>query len=159
MALHRRHLLGAAAGTALATVRPLARAQGGNAAPLVVWFTVEGAKGMRRVGERFTAATGVPVIVETPDPADGPSKFQQSSAAGKGPDIYIYAHDRIGEWVAAGILQSVNPGRALRADIDPLGWQGFGLRGRLWGYPYALEAVTLLYNKALVKTPPRSVRR
>jgi maltose/maltodextrin transport system substrate-binding protein len=41
-------------------------------------------------------------------------------------------------------------------DIDPLGWQGFGLRGRLWGYPYALEAVTLLYNKALVKTPPRS---
>lgn len=156
MALHRRHLLGAAAGTALATVRPLARAQGGNAAPLVVWFTVEGAKGMRRVGERFTAATGVPVIVETPDPADGPSKFQQSSAAGKGPDIYIYAHDRIGEWVAAGILQSVNPGRALRADIDPLGWQGFGLRGRLWGYPYALEAVTLLYNKALVKTPPRS---
>jgi hypothetical protein len=152
-----RHLLGApAAGTALATVARWRAPKAATPAPLVVWFTVEGAKGMRRVGERFTAATGVPVVVETPDPADGPSKFQQSSAAGKGPDIYIYAHDRIGEWVAAGILQSVNPGRALRQDIDPLAWQGFGLRGRLWGYPYALEAVTLLYNKALVKTPPRS---
>jgi maltose/maltodextrin transport system substrate-binding protein len=94
----------------------------------VVWFTVEGAKGMRRVGERFTAATGVPVVVETPDPADGPSKFQQASAAGKGPDIYIYAHDRIGEWVAAGILQSVNPGVRC-ADIDPLAWQGFTCAG------------------------------
>ncbi len=125
------------------------------AAPLVVWFTVEGAKGMRVVGEAFTAATGVPVVVETPDPSDGPSKFQQSSAAGKGPDIFIYAHDRIGEWVGAGILQAVDPGPALRRDIDPLAWQGFGLRGRLWGYPYALEAVTLIHNKALVPSAPK----
>jgi maltose/maltodextrin transport system substrate-binding protein len=148
----RRQVLQAASAAATLCVFNIARAQ--STAPLVVWFTVEGAKGMRAVAERFTAATGVPVIVETPDPQDGPSKFQQSAAAGKGPDIFIYAHDRVGEWVAAGILQSVNPSRALMQDIDPLGWQGFGLRGRLWGYPYALEAVTLLYNKALVKTPP-----
>jgi hypothetical protein len=28
-------------------------------APLVVWFTVEGAKAMRRIGEAVTEATGV----------------------------------------------------------------------------------------------------
>jgi len=123
-------------------------------APLTVWFTVEGAKGMRAVGERFTAETGVPLVVETPD--EGPAKFQQAAGAGKGPDIYIYAHDRIGEWIAGGLLHSVTPNRALLADIDPLGWKGFSLRSRRWGYPYALEAVTLIYNKALVKTPPRN---
>ena len=144
----RRDLLRVAAAAALGGVA-IARAQ----SPLVVWFTVEGAKGMRAVGERFTAVTGVPVVVETPD--EGPAKFQQAAGAGKGPDIYIYAHDRIGEWIASGLLHSVNPGRALMQDIDPLGWKGFGLRGRLWGYPYALEAVTLLYNKALVQTPPK----
>ena len=123
-------------------------------APLVLWFTVEGAKAARRIAEGFTAATGVPVIVETPDPIEGPTKFQQAAAAGKGPDLYVYAHDRVGEWVASGLLRSVTPGRRLREDIDPLAWKGFTLRGRVWGYPYAIEAITLVYNKALVKTPP-----
>jgi maltose/maltodextrin transport system substrate-binding protein len=149
---NRRRVLQAASAATTLAVFNIARAQA--PAPLVVWFTAEGAKGMRAIGERFTAATGVPVVVETPDPQDGPSKFQQSAAADKGPDIFIYAHDRVGEWVAAGILQAVSPHCALMQDIDPLGWQGFGLRGRLWGYPYALEAITLLYNKALVKTAP-----
>jgi maltose/maltodextrin transport system substrate-binding protein len=150
----RRRFLRAGAAATLG-LSGLARAQS-KPAPLVVWFTVEGAKGMRLVGEGYTRATGVPVVVETPDPLEATSKFQQSAAAGKGPDIFIYAHDRIGEWVGAGILHAVNPNRALMQDVHPLGWQGFGLRGRLWGYPYALEAVTLLYNKALVKTPPQS---
>jgi maltose/maltodextrin transport system substrate-binding protein len=145
----RRGLLGAATLVGLP-----ASAQ--SRAPLVVWFTVEGAKGMRAVGAGFTADTGVPVVVETPDPQEATPKFQQAAAAGKGPDIFIYAHDRIGEWIAAGILHAVNPGRALRADIDPIGWQGFSQRGRLWGYPYALEAATLIYNRALVQQPPKS---
>jgi maltose/maltodextrin transport system substrate-binding protein len=124
------------------------------AAPLTVWFTVEGAKAMRRAGEAFTAATGVPVVVETPD--EGPSKYQNAASAGKGPDIYVYAHDRIGEWIAAGLITAVTPSRAVADDIDPLAWRGFTWRGRLWGYPIAIEAVTLIYNKALVATPPSS---
>ena len=124
--------------------------------PLVVWFTVEGAKGMRRAAESFTAETGVPVVIETPDPIEGPSKFQQAAAAGKGPDIYVYAHDRIGEWASSGLIRSVTPNKRLQDDIDPLAWKGFGIRGRLWGYPYAIEAVTLLYNKALVDIPPKT---
>ena len=101
----RRGLLGA---TTLLGLPALAQTR----APLVVWFTVEGAKGMRAVGAGFTADTGVPVVVETPDPQEATPKFQQAAAAGKGPDIFIYAHDRIGEWIAAGILHAVNPGRA-----------------------------------------------
>lgn len=146
----RRRMLQAGAAAALGA--PLwARAQ---TPPLVVWFTVEGAKAMRRLAERFTAETGVPVVVETPD--DGPAKFQQAAGAGKGPDVYIYAHDRIGEWTAAGLIHAVTPSPALLADVDPLAWAGFTLRGRVWGYPYAIEALTLVYNRALVRTPPQS---
>ncbi|MCP5287227.1 MAG: maltose/maltodextrin ABC transporter substrate-binding protein MalE [Burkholderiaceae bacterium] len=144
----RRYLLLAATGAVLATPRALRAAP----APLVCWFTVEGAKAMRAVGERFTADTGVPVVVETPD--EGPSKFQQAAGAGKGPDIYVYAHDRIGEWIAAGLIHAVDPSPALINDIDPLAWRGFTQRGRLWGYPYAIEAITLIYNKALLTQPP-----
>ena len=120
-----------------ATAQPLR----GGPQPLVVWFTVRGAQPMRAIAERFTAETGVPVVVETPD--EGPAKFQQAASAGKGPDIYIYAHDRIGEWIAAGLLHEIHPSRALREDIDPLAWRGFSLNGRTWGYPYAIEAITL----------------
>ena len=122
--------------------------------PLVIWFTVEGAKAMRSIGEAFTADTGVPVVVETPD--NGPTKFQQAASAGKGPDIYIYSHDRIGEWTAGGLLHAVTPKGELLDDIEPLAWKGFSYRGRLWGYPYAIEAITLIHNKALVATPPQT---
>lgn len=132
----------------------LVRAQPRRREPLVVWFTVEGAKALRAVGERFTAETGVEVVVETPD--DGPQKFQQASAAGKGPDLYVYAHDRIGEWIAGGLIQPVQPSRPLLDDIDPLAWRGFTLGGRIWGYPYAIEAITLIHNRALVPEPPHS---
>jgi maltose/maltodextrin transport system substrate-binding protein len=148
----RRRVLRVAAGVAALGVGRVARAQPRQ--PLTVWFTVEGAKAMRRIGERFTEASGVEVIVETPD--DGPSKFQQAASAGKGPDIYVYAHDRIGEWVAGGLIHSVTPSRALIDDIDALAWRGFTWRGRLWGYPYAIEAITLIHNKALVPVPPKS---
>jgi maltose/maltodextrin transport system substrate-binding protein len=148
----RRRVMRMAAGAAALGAGVYARAAA--ATPLTVWFTVEGAKAMRAIGARFTAATGVDVIIETPD--DGPSKFQQAASAGKGPDIYSYAHDRIGEWVASGLLHSVTPSRALQEDIDPLAWRGFTWRARLWGYPYAVEAITLIYNKALVPVPPKT---
>lgn len=158
-AWHRRRWLAGGAGLGLAGTLALAaprtlRVRQAPGEPLVVWFTVKGAPGLRRVAEAFTRDTGVAVVVETPD--EGPAKFQQAASAGKGPDIYVYAHDRIGEWTAAGLLHAVTPSAQLRADIDPLAWQGFTLRGRTWGYPYAVEAVTLVYNKALVPRAPAS---
>ncbi len=161
--LLRRQLLRAAAGTAALGAASLlsrpVRAQSSlanqTAGPLNIWFSVEGAKAMRAIGAQFTADTGVEVIVETPD-SDGPSKFQQAAAAGKGPDIMIFAHDRIGEWISGGLLHAVTPSQPMLDDIDPLAWKGFNFRGRLWGYPYAIEAITLIYNRALVPQPPRS---
>ncbi len=123
-------------------------------APIVVWHTPEGARALRESSVGFTRETGVPVVVETPD--EGPVKFQQAAAAGKGPDLYIYAHDRIGEWIAGGLLHSVSPNRAMLQDIDPLAWRGYTQQGRLWGYPMSVEAITLIYNKALVPRPPQS---
>ena len=168
MDLHRRalhrHLLGTAMGAATLgsglalseQVRAATSAQNARASarPLVVWFTVEGAKAMRQIAQAFTQDTGVEVVIETPD--DGPAKFQQAASAGKGPDIYVYAHDRIGEWIAGGLIHAVTPSKPLLDDIDPLAWKGFASRGRLWGYPYAIEAITLVYNKALVATPPKN---
>lgn len=129
-------------------------AQAAENGKLLVWFSVDGAKGMKQLGEQFTKATGVQVVVEAPE--DGPGKFQQAAAAGKGPDIWIWAHDRVGEWVSGGLIEPVKPSKKLLADTDPMAMRAFTIGGKTWGYPYAIEAVSLVYNKALVSTPPKT---
>lgn len=143
--------LGAAAFALTALSTPAQAAEPGK---LLIWYTTDGTKGMQKIAEEFTKKTGVPVTVEAPE--DGPGKFQQAAAAGKGPDIWIWAHDRIGEWVAGGLLTPLTPSKKAAADIDPLAMKAFTIGGKTWGYPYAIESISLVYNKALVKTPPKT---
>lgn len=122
---------------------------------LLIWINGDkGYKGLTKVGEEFTKKTGIKVIVEHPE--DAPTKFQQAAAAGKGPDIWIWPHDRIGEWITSGLLQPLTPSKEVRAGILPLAWNAFSVGGKTWGYPMSIEAVALVYNKDLVATPPKS---
>ena len=59
----------------------------------------------RTLADKLKDQLGVPVVVETPDGI--PAKYQQAAAAGKGPDICTVAHDRIGEWVAGGLMHAI----------------------------------------------------
>jgi maltose/maltodextrin transport system substrate-binding protein len=122
---------------------------------LLIWINGDkGYNGLQKVGDEFEKKTGVKVTVEHPE--DAPGKFQQAAAAGKGPDIWIWAHDRVGEWIQGGLLQPVTPSKKIVDDIDPLAWKAFNIGGRTWGYPISIEAVSLIYNKDLVPTPPKS---
>lgn len=152
----RRHfgkLLVSGLALTLAAALPLsAYAEPGK---LVVWINGDkGYNGLQKVGDEFTKKTGIEVKVEHPE--DAPGKFSQAAAAGKGPDVWIWPHDRIGEWITGGLLESVNPGKAIKEGIDPLAWKAFTTNGKIWGYPISIEAVALIYNKDLVPTPPKS---
>lgn len=150
----RIRLLAAAATLALAGGLPAA-ALAGEPGKLLIWINGDkGYNGLQKIGDEFAKKTGVQVTVEHPE--DAPGKFQQAAAAGKGPDIWIWPHDRIGEWIAGGLLQPLTPSKKVRDDIDPLAWKAFNVGGKTWGYPISIEAVSLVYNKALVKTPPKS---
>ena len=150
----RIRLLAAAATLALAGGLPAA-ALAGEPGKLLIWINGDkGYNGLQKIGDEFAKKTGVQVTVEHPE--DAPGKFQQAAAAGKGPDIWIWPHDRIGEWIAGGLLQPLTPSKKARDDIDPLAWKAFNVGGKTWGYPISIEAVSLVYNKALVKTPPKS---
>jgi maltose/maltodextrin transport system substrate-binding protein len=140
---------------ALACVLGLALALPAAAQPLrlLVWINGDkGYNGLQEVGDRFTAVSGVQVVVQHPEGA--PDKFQAAAAAGKGPDIMCWPHDRVGEWAKSGLIVPVRPARRVRDEIDEAAWQAFSYRGQTWGYPLSIEAVGLIYNKALVATPP-----
>ncbi len=122
---------------------------------LLLWINGDkGYNGIQKVGDKFKAKTKVGVTVEHPE--DAPGKFQSAAAAGKGPDIWCWPHDRIGEWINGGLLQELSPSKKAKDSIVSIGWDAFTVNGKVWGYPLSVEAVGLIYNKALVPKPPKT---
>lgn len=139
--------------TLLATAALVAGPALAEAPKLLVWINGDKAYGgLQTVGDAFEKVSGVKVVVEHPvDPTD---KFQQAAGAGKGPDIFCWPHDRVGEWAKAGLLTPLRPSAKLKAESEEQAWNALSYRGRIWGYPIAIETTGLIYNKALVPTPP-----
>lgn len=116
---------------------------------LLIWINGDkGYEGIAEVGARFSQATGVPLHVEHPEGA--PDKFFQAARSGKGPDVMIWAHDRLGEWADVGLLMPLPPSPAFTNRIFPKALAAFMHRERLWGYPISMETSSLIYNKALI---------
>jgi len=147
-----RKLLAASAVSAAFAFAGAAHAQ---ASGLLVWINGDkGYNGLQKVGDEFAKKSGVKVTVEHPE--DAPGKFQQAAAAGKGPDVWCWPHDRMGEWAQSGLIVPINPSKKVRDEVDDTAWKAFSFQGKTWGYPISVEAIGLIYNKALVKTAPKS---
>ena len=122
---------------------------------LTIWINGDkGYNGLAEVGKRFTEETGIEIEVAHPDKVE--EKFQQMASNGSGPDIMFWAHDRFGEWMRGGLLAPLTPNPDLIPKIDAFAWEAVTIDGKIYGYPVAVEAVSLLYNKDLVPQPPKT---
>ena len=120
---------------------------------LLVWINGDkGYRGLAEVGKKFEKDLGIPVKVEAPEGAT--DKFQAAAQTGKGPDIMFWANDRIGEWADAGLLKPLNISTDFNAEFLPMSWNAVTHNKQIWGYPLALEAVSLIYNKKYVTDKP-----
>ncbi|MGN1392671.1 MAG: maltose/maltodextrin ABC transporter substrate-binding protein MalE [Succinivibrionaceae bacterium] len=122
---------------------------------LTIW--VNGDKsydGIAKVGKKFEQATGVKVTVSHPDQVE--VKFQQTAATGNGPDIFMWAHDRFGEWVKAGLLTPIEPSKEVKDSFQDVAWKAMDIGGKYYGYPVSIEAVALICNTAIVPTAPKT---
>jgi len=123
---------------------------------LLVWVNSDkGYNGLQAVGDKFAADTGVAVKVETPDSPT--EKFQQEAAIGKGPDIFIWAHDRFGDWAKSGLIAPVEPGKDVMKALDESFWGAVQYNGQTFGYPIAIEGPTQICNADIVKKPFKSI--
>lgn len=126
---------------------------------LVVWISNDnGVEGLREVARRYTADTGVRVIVQTQDgyagdedPAD---RFDRAATTTDGPDIIFGAHDRIGHWINEDLLQPVTPSLDVYKQIHDFAWDAVMVGHAIYGYPIAMDAISLIYNKDLISRPP-----
>jgi len=86
-------------------------------------------------------------------------KISATVPRGKGPDLFIFAQDRLGGWIEAG--NTVEPidfylDDATRKRFIPTTMEAMTYRGTVYGLPLNYKVVTLIYNKKLVPTPPKT---
>ncbi|MCK5798342.1 MAG: extracellular solute-binding protein, partial [Deltaproteobacteria bacterium] len=136
------------------------RAQG---KPLVLWHAYRAKE--RRALEKTVALWNAnargkrPPIKLLAVPYDAfADKITAAIPRGQGPDLFIFAHDRIGDWVISKIVEPIEFWMTEKhADtfvfkaIDAL-CDG----DSLYGLPMAFKSTILFYNKALVPNPPRT---
>jgi maltose/maltodextrin transport system substrate-binding protein len=120
---------------------------------LLIWISDNrGNRPLVELGKKFEQELGVSVKVETQEGIT--DKFQAAAPSGKGPDIFFWANDRIGEWADAGLLKPLKIKENFKAAFLPMAWKAVTHRKQIWGYPLALECVSLIYNKKLVAGKP-----
>jgi maltose/maltodextrin transport system substrate-binding protein len=120
---------------------------------LLIWISDNrGYETLIELGKKFEQEMGVSVKVETQEGIT--DKFQAAAPSGKGPDIFVWANDRIGEWADAGLLKPLTISEDFKAAFLPMAWEAVTHKKRVWGYPLALECVSLIYNKKFVEAKP-----
>ncbi|MFN2411344.1 MAG: maltose/maltodextrin ABC transporter substrate-binding protein MalE [Halomonas sp.] len=122
---------------------------------LTIWMgDNKGQEGIKNVAEQFTQDTGIEIEVVFPDNLT--DRFQQAAGSGQGPDIVIWAHDRMGEWAQSGLIKRVSPSDDFRDEFFDFTWEAALWNGDNYGYPISVESLGLIYNKALVDEAPES---
>lgn len=128
---------------------------------LVVWHAYRGKErvGFDRVVATFNDAHAGDVTVRTlAVPYDAyPDKITAAVPRGKGPDIFIFAQDRLGGWVeAGGIIEPIDffLDDETIAKYIPTTMAAMRYQGNTYGLPMNYKVVTMIYNKGLVAEPP-----
>jgi len=86
-------------------------------------------------------------------------KITAAVPRGKGPDVFIYAQDRLGGWIAAGnTVESIDfyLDDKTKARFIPTTMEAMTYQGSVYGLPLNYKVITLIYNKKLLKTPPKT---
>ncbi|HTJ41950.1 MAG TPA: extracellular solute-binding protein [Kofleriaceae bacterium] len=85
-------------------------------------------------------------------------KITSAVPNGNGPDLFVYSHDRIGDWAAAGVIEPiefwVDDSIAGRYQKDALAAMAY--RDDLWGLPMALKCLALFYRTDRISAPPKT---
>jgi arabinogalactan oligomer/maltooligosaccharide transport system permease protein len=127
------------------------------AEPLKLWHGYRGgeAEALEQSVQKFTAQTGIQVeLLGVPYDAFS-SKLTSAIPHDAGPDVFIFAHERLRHFLRAKIIApstaQLDKDAYLKPAIDAL-----EVDGQWYGYPLSLKCLALFTNTELVPTPPSS---
>jgi arabinogalactan oligomer / maltooligosaccharide transport system substrate-binding protein len=131
---------------------------------LQVWHGYRAAEraGLEKVVAAYNAAkkgSGVSVALRA-IPSDAfTDKITAAVPRGVGPDVFVFAQDRLGGWVESG--NTLEPldffmDDATRKRFIPSTMEAMTYRGSVYALPLNFKVLTLIYNKKLVAKPPKT---
>ncbi|MET2010498.1 maltose ABC transporter substrate-binding protein [Microbacterium chocolatum] len=124
----------------------------GDANAITVWVDIERKPALEGVAASFTEDTGIEVELVTKDFATVDQDFISQVPTGKGPDVIVSPHDKLGAYVAAGVVAPLELGD-VAAGFAESAIQAMTYDGNVYGVPYSIENVALVRNADLVAEP------
>ena len=138
--------------TVLAAAMPAGASEEGK---LLIWADEVRATVMTEFAAGFEAKYKMKITVQQTNFKDIKEQLGTAGPAGSGPDIIVGQHDWLGEFVTSGLIEPIDLGDKQK-DFSPSSLQAFTWGKSLYGLPYGIESVGLIYNKALVPKPPKT---
>jgi len=142
----------------------LSQAFAAGAAEIVVWhaYRAEEKEAFEKAVAQYNASPAAKGnrVTTLAVPFDAfADKITAAVPRGKGPDVFIYAQDRLGGWIEAG--NTVDPidfflDKPTRDRFIPTTLQAMTYKGTVYGLPLNYKVITMIYNKKLVTAPPRT---
>ena len=129
---------------------------------LVVWHAYRAAEkaAIEKVAANYNASHPGTKVTTLAVPYDAfADKISAAVPRGKGPDVFIYAQDRLGGWIEAG--NTVEPidfflDDATKARFIPSTLEAMIYKKTVYGLPVDYKVITLIYNKKLVPKAPKT---
>ncbi len=147
------------AALATAPASSVAPAPAGDVRPLIFWHSFRGQEetALQTVVSAWNLEhETTPIVLVARDGSVFTDDVEAEIAAGRGPDIFVWAHDKIGAWVEKGLLLPLDRhvDSSLRDVYMPNCLDAMFYQKKLYGLPLSFETLILYYNKTLVPQPP-----
>ncbi len=134
-------------------IGPVAASEPGE---LLIWADDNRIEVLQEFEDEFEEELGVPVILREKSFDAINDDLGVEAPAGEGPDVFVGAHDWMGELVADGLVEPIEMDQELVDQFEDVGIEAFTWGEEHYGLPYAMESIALIYNKDLVEEPPAS---
>lgn len=128
---------------------------GTSGTKIVIWHRWEGEyyKAIKQIFADYATKNNVQIeLLLVQNVAD---KAQLAIPAGQGPDIIAWVNDRLGDSALSGIIQPLTAYGVdeayLRSNFTDVATDAVVYKGEAYGIPESMEAMTMIYNKALIK--------
>ena len=121
---------------------------------LIFWHAYRGAEeeAILSVVDAFHEENPEVVVEVVPIPYQAyANKVTSGVPRGNGPDVFIFAQERIGGWAASGILHPLERGETGLSDAIPDGlWDACRYDGEVYGVPLSTKTTALFYRTDLL---------
>lgn len=137
------------------TTTEIAELEPEEGAELIVWGNGdEEGEWIEYVAEEFTKEFDIPITYEDVSHTDAPGKLQTDGPAGLGGDVFMGAHDHVGNMNTAGLIYDNYFADEYKERFMEGAFNGVSAMSdgemTTFGYPLAIETTALYYNKDLL---------